>query len=78
MKKIKVISKCKGCGITLDGKEEREDNRCANCQADYIRTKAKSTFQATIDMLNYLEEDDFEQDTKLQDLYEDLASYFTR
>lgn len=67
---------CLDCGISLNSKEELEDNRCANCQADYIRTKAKDLFMATIDMLNYLDEDDFTQDIKLTEVYEELARYF--
>jgi len=29
--------RCKDCGITLDGEYELQDERCANCQADYER-----------------------------------------
>lgn len=70
--------KCKDCGITLSGEFELEDERCANCQADFVRKNAKKTFQQVINALNYLDEDDYAQDTKLQELYEELSSYFTR
>ena len=70
--------KCKDCGITLDGNFELEDGRCANCQADHIRTEAKKAFKATIDALDYLDEDDFNQDPELDSLYDELSSYFYR
>lgn len=69
---------CQDCGVTLNNDFELKDKRCANCQADYIRRKAKATFKATIDMLNYLDEDDFIQDNELANLYDELEHYFTR
>jgi hypothetical protein len=70
--------KCKDCGVTISSKFELEDKRCANCEADFVRKNARKSFQEVINALNYLDEDDYTQDNKLQSLYEELASYFTR
>lgn len=38
--------------------------------------KAKEYLQGAIDALNSLDEDDFENDEELQELYDELAGYF--
>jgi hypothetical protein len=72
------MSKCLDCGITLSNSFEKKDKRCGNCQADFIRKQAKKAFQSAIDYINTLDDDDFEQDEKLSNLYEELGSYYTR